>query len=100
MGLNILGSKGGGNIKRRGWGIGLISFMIMIISSICTIISKLLEYNMLTVVFSGVAAFAGIVAVCLMVWRIRKDKKELEEYDKQMDMKILVQSNEENNFKK
>jgi hypothetical protein len=85
MGLNILGSEGGPDIKRRGWSIGLIPFMIMIISSICTITSKLLGYDMLTVVFSGVAAFAGIVAVCLMVWRIRKDKKELEKYDKQMD---------------
>ena len=85
MGLNILGSRGGGDIKRRGWSIGLIPLMIMIISSICTITSKLLGYDMLTVVFSGVAAFAGIVAVCLMVWRIRKDKKGLEEYDKQMD---------------
>ena len=56
--------------------------MIMIVSAISTIVSILLGFDMLVLVFSGIAALAGIVVVCLMVWGIRKEKKDLEEYDK------------------
>jgi hypothetical protein len=56
----------------------------MIVSAISTIVSILLGFDILVLVFSGIAALAGIVVVCLMVWGIRKEKKDLEEYDKIM----------------
>ena len=54
----------------------------MIVSSICTIVSKLLGYDVLAVVFSGIAALTGIVSVCFVVRRWQKEKRDLEEYDK------------------
>lgn len=51
-----------------------ILYIIMIISSISTVVSKLLELDVIAVVFSGIAALTGTIALCIVLRRRQKEK--------------------------
>ena len=58
---------------------------IMIISTISTIVSILLELDVLAVIFSGTAALSGIIALCIIIRRWQKEKNASREHEKDSD---------------
>ena len=73
----------------------------MIISSISTTVSKLWGFDMLAIVFSGIAALTGIISVYLVVRRWQKEKRASEEYEKLLndpfEMHFLIPTREKYN---